>query len=253
MIAERLIKSLPRWPGCMITLIGVGHVFAISDDVKRIVLARRPDIVCLELDAARFNALMQKRTGVADRRAVPLQYRLLAHFQKRMAEQYGTEVGDEMLAGADAANELGSKLALIDMDASTVFARLWRNMSFRERLTLFTGAFAGLFVSKKRVEEEIQKFESQEDQYIELLSQGFPTLKEVLIDDRNKFMAERISALRSEFKTIVAVVGDGHIPGLVKLLGQPDLEIIRLKDIRNPSATNQGASEFKTSYWYHSQ
>ncbi len=251
MIAERLIKSLPRWPSLMITLIGVGHVFAIADNVKKLILARRPDIVCLELDAARFSALMQKRAGAADRRTVPLQYRLLAYFQKRMAEQYGTEVGDEMLAGADAAQELGSKLGLIDMDASMVFARLWKNMSFRERLTLFTGAFAGLFVSKKRVEQELQKFENQEDQYIELLSQGFPTLKEVLIDDRNKFMAERISALKSDFSTIVAVVGDGHIPGLVKLLGQSDLEVIRLKDVRNPSATVQGSAEFKTSYWYH--
>ncbi len=237
----------------MITLIGVGHVFAISEDVKKLILARRPDIVCLELDAARFNALMQKRAGVADKRAVPLQYRLLAYFQKRMAEQYGTEVGDEMLAGEEAAREIGSKLALIDMDAALVFSNLWRNMSFRERLTLFTGAFAGLFVSKKRVEQEIKKFETQEDQYIELLSQGFPTLKQVLIDDRNKFMADRIAGLRPEFGTIVAVVGDGHIPGLVKLLGESDLEVIRLKDIRNPPTQDRNASEFKTSYWYHSQ
>jgi pheromone shutdown protein TraB len=237
----------------MITLIGVGHVFAISDDVKRLILERRPDIVCLELDVARFNALMQKRAGASDRRAVPLQYRLLAYFQKRMAEQYGTEVGDEMLAGADAAQEIGSKLALIDMDAAKVFANLWRSMSFRERLTLFTGAFAGLFVSKKRVEQEIQKFESQEDQYIEVLSQGFPTLKHVLIDDRNTYMAEKLVALRSEFSTVVAVVGDGHVPGLTRLLGSSDLEIIRLKDIRNHNVPKDGSAEFKTSYWYHSQ
>lgn len=237
----------------MITLIGVGHVFAISDNVKKLVIARRPDIVCLELDAARFNALMQKRAGAHDGRAVPLQYRLLAYMQKRMAEQFGTEVGDEMLAGAAAAEELGSKLALVDMDASKVFTQLWKRMSFRERLTLFTGAFAGLFLSKKRVVEEIEKYESQEDQYIQVLSEGFPTFKEVLIDDRNKFMAERILALTGDFKTIVAVVGDGHIPGLVKLLGQSELEVIRLKDIRNPQPPKEGASEFTSSHWYHTE
>jgi len=237
----------------MITLIGVGHVFAISDSVKKLIIARRPDIVCLELDAARFNALMQKRAGVKDSRAVPLQYRLLAYLQKRMAEQFGTEVGDEMLAGATAAEELGARLALVDMDASKVFSQLWRRMSFRERMTLFTGAFAGLFLSKKRVEEEIVKYETQEDQYIQLLSDGFPTFKEVLIDDRNKFMADRILALTGEYKTIVAVVGDGHIPGLIQLLGQADMEVIRLKDIRNPQVPKDGAAEFSSSYWYHTQ
>jgi len=235
----------------MITLIGVGHVFAISDNVMKLTLARRPDIVCLELDATRFNALMQKRAGVKDSRAVPLQYRLLAYLQKRMAAQFGTEVGDEMLAGATAAEELGARLALVDMDASQVFSQLWRRMSFRERLTLFTGAFAGLFVSKKRVEKEMEIYETQGEQYIELLSEGFPTLKEVLIDDRNKFMAHRILALTGEYKTIVVVVGDGHIPGLIQLLGQSELEVIRLKDVRNPQAPKEGAGEFTSSYWYH--
>jgi len=237
----------------MITLIGVGHVFAISETVKKLVLARRPDIVCLELDAARFNALMQKRAGMNDSRAVPLQYRLLAYLQERMAAQFGTEVGDEMLAGATAAEELGARLALVDMDASKVFSQLWKRMSFRERLTLFTGAFAGLFISKKRVVEEIEKYEAQEDQYVQLLSEGFPTFKEVLIDDRNRFMADRILALTGECKTIVAVVGDGHIPGLIQLLGQAELEVIRLKDVRNPQAPKEGAGEFTSSYWYHSQ
>jgi len=237
----------------MITLIGVGHVFAISDDVKKLILARRPDIVCLELDAARFSALLQKRAGVRDRRAVPLQYRLLAYFQERMAKQFGTVVGDEMLAGASAAEELGSKLALVDMDASKVFSQLWKRMSFKERLTLFTGAFAGLFVSKKRVEAEIERYEAHEDQYVEQLAEGFPTLKEVLIDDRNKFMAARISALTSEYKSIVVVIGDGHIPGLAQLLGPAELEIIRLKDIRNPQAPKSGAAEFTSSHWYHTE
>jgi pheromone shutdown protein TraB len=237
----------------MITLIGVGHVFAISENVKKLILERRPDIVCLELDATRFNALMQKRAGVSDSRAVPLQYRLLAYLQKRMAAQFGTEVGDEMLAGATAAEELGARLALVDMDASKVFSQLWRRMSFRERLTLFTGAFAGLFISRKRVEEEMERYETQGDQYLELLTEGFPALKEVLIDDRNKFMAGRILALTGEYKTIVAVVGDGHIPGLIPLLGQTELEVIRLKDVRNPQTPKEGAGEFTTSYWYHTQ
>lgn len=238
----------------MITLIGVGHVFAISEDVKRLVLARRPDIVCIELDVARFAALMQRRAGVKDSRSVPLQYRLLAYFQKRMAQQFGTEVGDEMLAGVAAAEQLNARLGLIDMDAAKVFSQLWKRMSLREKLTLFSGAFVGLFASKRRVEEEIEKYEAQQDEYIEMLAQGFPSLKEVLIDERNKFMANRILPLMKEYKRIVVVVGDGHVPGLVHLLGQTELEVIRLKDIRGHSTVRkEGVSQFSSSFWYDNQ
>ncbi len=233
----------------MITLVGVGHVFAISEGVKALIRSRHPEIVCLELDVARFNALSQKQHS----HNVPLQYRLLAYFQKRMASKFDTEVGGEMLAAAEAAREIGARLALIDMDASSVFANMWRKMSMRERLTLLTGAFAGLFISKERVEEEVQKFESQEDQYIQILSEGFPTVKKVLIDDRNKYMAERLLALSKEHPAILAVVGDGHVPGLVQLLTGAEVEVIRLKDLlKEPRPQpKQGGSEYSSSFWYH--
>ena len=251
LIAERLIKRLALMEcAAMITLIGVGHVFAISESVKGIIRSKHPEIVCLELDNTRFSALQRRQTSGS----APLQYRLLAYFQKRMADKFGTEVGEEMLAAAAAAQEVNAKVALIDMDAAKMFALLWRRMSFRERLTLFTASFAGLFLSKKRVEEEIEKYESQEEQYMEVLSQGFPTIKEVLIDDRNRFMTERISALAKEYSSIVAVVGDGHISGLVQMLGQTGVEVIRLKDLMNHAPDQKGgASEFKSSFWYETQ
>ena len=56
----------------MITLIGVGHVFAISRQVKEIIRVKRPDVVCIELDSARFASLQERtRTG-----RVPIQYSL---------------------------------------------------------------------------------------------------------------------------------------------------------------------------------
>jgi len=229
----------------MITLIGVGHVFAISENVKELIRSRRPEIVCLELDPARFNALVQKDSS----RSVPLQYKLLAYFQKRMATKFGSEVGDEMMAAVSAAQEIGAKVALIDMDAATVFARLWRRMSFREKLHLFGGAFAGLFMSKETVEREMEQYEQHGEQYLEKLGDGFPAVKEVLIDDRNKHMAQRLSALASQHVGIVAVVGDGHVPGLLEGLKPLEVEAIRLKDVRSPPKREEAAAEYTSSYY----
>lgn len=235
----------------MITIIGVGHVFAISENVKALIRARRPEAVCLELDPARFDALMHgHHSGSA-----PLQYRLLSYFQKRIAGKYGTEVGGEMVAGAEAAREVGAKLYLIDMDAASVFQQLWRKMPFKERVKLLTGAFAGLFITKDRVEKEMESFEEHEDQYMEALGDQLPTLKRVLVDDRNKYMADNLRSLAGQHGSIVAIVGDGHMSGLLQCLDRPDIEVIRLKDLlkgedKGPPGPPPPTSQFSQSFWY---
>lgn len=229
----------------MITIIGVGHVFAISENVKDMIRSRRPEVVCLELDPGRYSALMHgEHSG-----AVPLQYRLLGYFQKRMATKFGSEVGDEMIAAVEAAREVGAKVALIDMDASTVFARLWRRMSLKEKVHLMGGAFVGLFASKERVEKELERYEEGSDQYMEMIGEGFPSIKEVLIDDRNKFMAGRLSELSTKHGSILAIVGDGHVSGIVSALSGSEVETVRLRELRTqPSGTPSG-QEFTTSFW----
>jgi pheromone shutdown protein TraB len=214
----------------MITLVGVGHVFAISDQVRDLILSRRPEVVCLELDPARYSALMDRHR---DRRGrVPLQYLLLAQIQKRMADKFESEAGAEMLAAARAASEVGARVALIDMDAAMVFGRLWRAMPFREKLHLMFGAMVGLVASKETVEKEMDKYESHEVEYIETLGSEFPSVKRVLIDERNIHMARRIADIAGRHEHVLAVVGDGHMQGLLEELGPENVEAIRLKDLR---------------------
>ncbi len=44
----------------MITLLGVGHVFDIGRSIRSEILARRPKVVALELDAIRYQALLSR-------------------------------------------------------------------------------------------------------------------------------------------------------------------------------------------------
>ena len=41
----------------MIILVGVGHVFSIKEAVRYLILSKKPDAVCVELDKVRFDAL----------------------------------------------------------------------------------------------------------------------------------------------------------------------------------------------------
>jgi len=233
----------------MITIIGAGHVFALSENIRQLILQRRPEVVCLELDPARYKALIEKKSSGS----VPIQYRLLAYVQKRMATKFGSEVGHEMLAAMNAAGEVGAKVALIDMDATRVFALLWRRMSIKERVHLLGGALVGLFLTKETVEKEMDKYEGQEDRYMEALGEGFPTVKEVLIDDRNKHMANQITSIAAEHPNIVAVVGDGHVSGLVEALKPLEVETVRLRDLRKEAHPGAGGSEYSSSFWYNSR
>lgn len=233
----------------MITLVGVGHVFAISDSVKSVIWSRLPSVVCLELDPARYQSLMSRERPAE----APLRYRLLASFQEVIARKFDAEVGEEMVAAASAAQEIGAKLALIDMDARHVLAQLWKRMSLREKLGLFGGALIGMLASRKTVERELDRYERNEEGYLEALARQFPAIKQVLIDERNRYMAEKLKAISSQHGNVLAVVGDGHIPGLLAYLGSTEVEAVRLRELRSQEAKGQASAGFSYSFWYRAQ
>lgn len=222
----------------MITIIGVAHVFDISREVEKIIADRKPDVVCVELDYARYLAL---KNQLPQAKNVSPAYKLLALFQHKIAAKYKTKAGLEMLTATEAARKMNTRVEFIDMPAIDIFSRLWRDMSLNEKLKLMLGSFLGLFAGKKKIEEEIKRFEASYDQYMEMFGCAFPTVKRILIDERNAYMASAIRALHEVYSNIIAVVGDGHVEGLKKLLSDLDLEIIRLSALRekdNAPVTN---------------
>ncbi len=241
----------------MITLIGVGHVFNIRRNIEKLISDRMPGVVCVELDKFRYQALISKKQTEGG----PLIYKLLSQFQKKMANKYGADVGEEMLGAVSVAKKIGAKLAFIDVDATFVFDRFWSSMSFSEKIKLILGAFGGVFVRKKQVERELERFRNNSDQYMEMFGKEFPTIKEELIDKRDRYMANAIRKIGLEHGRIVAVVGDGHISGISKALSDLELEIIRLNDVRNmkisepakikaPTPKKQKASTKEVSFSY---
>jgi len=215
----------------MITLIGVGHVFDIGREIENIILSRKPGVVGVELDPARYRAL----TSREPKKDVPFVYRMLAVFQQAIAKKYGVSVGSEMLAAINTAKKLGKGIAFIDMDSGYVFSKIWNGMGFSEKIKLLFSGAAGLFVRKEMVDKEIEKFETDYNHYMEIFGSEFPILKKTLIDERNTYMAEKIRELSKKYEKIAAVVGDGHIEGMKKILDDLNPEIIRLSTLRKTS------------------
>ena len=58
-----------------------------------------------------------------------------------------------------------------------------------------------------------------------------------LIDERDERMAAALRDLHRTKGDIVAVVGDGHIEGLGRRLAGETLEVVRLRDLRDPAGS----------------
>lgn len=229
----------------MLTLIGVGHVFKIGEAVKSQITMRMPSLVCVELDRGRYEALIRRSR---DKRGVPFTYKLLALFQDSVAHRYGAEVGEEMLAAVSAAKSIKADVAFIDMGAPQVFSRLWAMMSFGEKLKLLAAGAGGFFASRQKIEEELKEFEKNPDKYLQMFEQEFPAIKKVLIDERNAHMATQLRTLSRRYASIVAVIGDGHISGLTKLLRELQPEIVRLSELMAPVPEPKKTGESTASY-----
>ena len=93
-------------------------------------------------------------------------------------------------------------------------------MGILEKAKLMYSLLTGL-ISPEEIEEEMVEKIKEKDvmtQMMEEFGREVPSVKEVLIDERDIYIANKI--LAAPGKKIVAVVGAGHISGIKKYLGE---------------------------------
>lgn len=217
-------------PDKTVYLVGTAHVSQRSvEEVRRAVEELRPDCVCVELDAQRLEALRDPhrwkdlnlggalRTGKGAFLMVNL---ALSAFQRRMGLHTGVKPGAELLEAVEAAEERGASVELVDRPIRTTLLRAWRRTGLWKKLSLVSALLAAAFESPELGEEELAKLREKDalSALLEEMGQALPATKEILIDERDRYMAERIR--RAGGQTVVAVVGAGHLPGIARELGE---------------------------------
>jgi pheromone shutdown-related protein TraB len=220
-----------------IQLIGTAHVSHESAELVETVIRReKPDTVCIELCPSRYQALKQKDRWrnmnilkvIREKKAFLLLLNLLlASFQKRIAEQFGIQPGQEMIKAVEAAETTGAEISLADRDIRVTLSRTWRLMGFWEKMKLVFQMMLSIGQTEEVTEEEIERMK-QEDILETLLAEigkSHPALRDILIDERDQYLCEKIRSAPGE--RIVAVVGAGHVPGIKRYLGREvDLEAL---------------------------
>lgn len=219
-----------------ILLVGTAHISQQSVDlVKSVIEQELPDCVCLELDDKRYQALTQKKqwqsldlkTIIKNKQLSTLLVSLLmASYQKRLGGKLGVKPGAELLMAADTAKNLQIPLSLCDRDVRITLRRAWKSTSFFKKGYLLASLIASLFDKSEISEEKLQELK-QKDVLTELMDEmgeTMPDLKRVLIDERDLFLAEKIKS--SPGKRIVAIVGAGHVEGMMRQFGNDNKRMV---------------------------
>lgn len=210
--------------GKKIFLIGTAHISQSSvDEVNTVINQVNPDTVCIELCSSRYQAMLAKdqwknmdifkviREGKSFLLFANL---IMTAFQKRLGSRLGVKPGSEMFEAANVAEKLNSELVLADRDVKITLQRTWRGMKFWGKMKVLGQLLASLFIREEISKEEIEKLKESDalSEAMKMLAEQSPEMKQVLIDERDQYMAEKIR--QSVGKLVVAVVGAGHVKGL---------------------------------------
>ncbi|MBN2534519.1 MAG: TraB/GumN family protein [Spirochaetales bacterium] len=211
-----------------VILLGTAHVSEESvKEVENLIRNEMPDRVCIEIDKSRYTSLTKK--SIWKELSIPevlkqrkgfllLANLILSSFQKRLGLDLGVKPGEEMIKAIKVSEELGIPFSFCDREIQTTLKRAWSKTGFWGKNKMLAAMISSIFVNEKLTREEIEKLKEKSalQNMMEELSQYMPSVKTVLIDERDRFLATKI--FNSEGNKIVAVVGAGHVDGIVTWL-----------------------------------
>lgn len=230
-----------------VILVGTAHVSRESaNQVRQVIQDEQPDTVCVELCQSRFQALRQKERWqdtdiikvIKEKKSfLLLSNLLLASFQKRIAKKLDIKPGEEMIEAVKNAEQIGAQVHLADRDIRITLSRTWHLMGFWSKIKLLFQMILSIGEVEDIKEEDVEKMK-QEDVLETLLAEvgkSLPILKDILIDERDQYLAEKIRTAPGQ--KIVAVVGAGHVQGIKKYWNETiDLQKLEQLPPKNKTA-----------------
>lgn len=223
-----------------IYLVKTAHVSKNSlQDVQECFDEVKPDSICIELDEERYDKLKNpekwRETDLVEviknkQVGFLLVSVILSSFQKRIASNMNSSSGAEMMLGIKLAEENNLNLVMADRPIKTTFSRIWNKLQTKEKFKLLTGIINSLFEDEDISEEDIAKLKEADVLEAALMDIGkqFPTVKEVLVDERDQYLSQKIK--NAPGKKIMAIIGAAHGKGIERNLNN-NIDIRNLETV----------------------
>ncbi len=218
--------------GREIVLVGTAHVSKGSADlVEKVIEDEKPDTVCVELCASRYQSIRSSAAWrdmdiykvIKEKKAfLLLSNFMLTAFQKKIGEKLGVRPGEEMIRALDAGEKAGARICLADRDITVTLSRTWRTTGFFNKIKLFFQLLMSLGSVGDIDEKDIERMKNEDilESMLAELETSHPSIRKILIDERDRYLAYKIGNAGGE-KT-VAVVGAGHVPGIRRYIHETE-------------------------------
>ncbi len=217
-------------------IIGTAHVSQESvDEVKDAIYEYHPDVVAIELDRARYTKLKEQMMGIERDDTISVTNiikenkvglfftsTLLSYFQSKIGADLDVAPGSEMIGAIEASEDLGIPIALIDRDVNVTLQRALNKMGFIEKSKFLVSLIASVFGYGDDEEIDVEDLKNPDnlDDLMEMFKDEAPSVHEVLVHERDAYLAGSI--LRIPQDHVIAVVGAGHKPGIERYLDNPE-------------------------------
>ena len=231
----------------LLTIIGTAHVSEESvNEVKDAIYEQQPDVVAIELDRGRYIRLKKEMAGIEEDDTISVTQiikenkvglfvttTLLGYFQSKIGADVDVKPGSEMVGAIEASEDLGIPIALIDRDIGTTLQRALNKMGFIEKAKFMYGLLASVLGFSDEEDVDIEDLKNPEnlDELMEMFKDEAPSVHEVLVHERDAYLAGKIMQIPQDH--VIAVVGAGHKPGIENYLNNPetlpnlrDLEVV---------------------------
>ena len=213
-----------------LVFLGTSHIAKQSlDEVKKLIEKEKPDILALELDRKRLNALMsneKRKIEMKNIRSIGLKGFLFSLFgawaERKLGRLVGVEPGSEMRQAVTIARKKDIKIALVDQDIETTLRNLSNSLSWKEKMNFIADIAKALFLKSEKVEFDLSTVPSKKiiKKLTGRLKERYPNLHKTLIEDRNEVIAGNIKKLMDfePDKKILVILGAGHIDDVFNLV-----------------------------------
>lgn len=209
-------------------VVGTAHVSKQSVElVEQTINEINPDVIAIELDDKRFEAITNpnKYDNLDIIKIIKekqifffIGQFMLSVFQRKISKKTNSKPGEEFIKAADMAKEKNVKLALVDRNVGITLKRAWNLNSFWGKSKILASLLFSSSKGSKIETEEIEKLKTTDalTSMIKELGEEMPLVKKAIIDERDLYLSGMIQQNLGQ-KT-VAIVGAGHVPGIIKHL-----------------------------------
>ena len=209
----------------MITIVGISHTLNYSQKLEKVIYDQSPKAICIELDSFRYKFFTKQLSDSEIKTyfdKMPKIYHWLSLFKKKSQEEYKVDREWYIKTILNIADESEIDVIPIDIDKLSIYQEIEKNITLSEKIRIILSVIKELIFFKKHTDKKNLE---------EFFSKDYPTLKQYLIDKRNKVMAQEISKNMDKYTSLVVVVGNAHITGIINFVKKSKIKIVDLETL----------------------